>query len=278
VPSTPFLVYQAAALAFAFVGCVLLWRLWLSPAARLQWRTPPLPTWDVTWLEFVVFALVALSGYVFGGWIGFMFGKAMAFAEDAQTIVGNAGAHLGMLLGVVGIRTASPRAVSATPPERPNLFLSGAATFLITLPVVMLVTLLTETTFKSLGWPVVKQDSVAIFIRSDSPWLGLALAVLAVAIAPVTEELAFRAGLFRYVRTRLPRVVAVLLPAILFASLHITWKNFAGLSAFPPLVALAVVFSLAYERTGRIGTTMVAHALFNLNSVLFILAGGGKEP
>ena len=51
------------------------------------------------------------------------------------------------------------------------------------------------------------------------------------------------------------------------------WKTLGGLSSLPPLVLLAVIFSLAYERTGRIGTPIVAHALFNLNSVLVILSG-----
>ena len=43
------------------------------------------------------------------------------------------------------------------------------------------------------------------------------------------------------------------------------------LLAMVPLIALAVVFSLAYERTGKIGTTMVAHALFNLNASVLVL-------
>jgi uncharacterized protein len=38
-------------------------------------------------------------------------------------------------------------------------------------------------------------------------------------------------------------------------------------------VALAVIFSLAYERTGQIGTAIVAHALFNFHTVLLILSG-----
>jgi membrane protease YdiL (CAAX protease family) len=38
-------------------------------------------------------------------------------------------------------------------------------------------------------------------------------------------------------------------------------------------VVLAVIFSLAYERTGRIGTAIVAHALFNLHTVVLIFAG-----
>ena len=45
------------------------------------------------------------------------------------------------------------------------------------------------------------------------------------------------------------------------------------MGSFIPLVTLAVVFALAYERTGNIGTTIVAHALFNLNAALLVLAG-----
>ena len=46
-----------------------------------------------------------------------------------------------------------------------------------------------------------------------------------------------------------------------------------GLPSLLPLVALAVVFCLAYERTGMIGTTIVAHALFNLNTMLLVAMG-----
>jgi membrane protease YdiL (CAAX protease family) len=42
------------------------------------------------------------------------------------------------------------------------------------------------------------------------------------------------------------------------------------LASFAPLVVLGIVFSLTYERTGRIGTAIVAHALFNSYSVIRI--------
>ena len=40
--------------------------------------------------------------------------------------------------------------------------------------------------------------------------------------------------------------------------------------------ALGIVFSLAYERTGTIGTAIVAHGAFNLNNLLVLLSGAGK--
>ena len=36
---------------------------------------------------------------------------------------------------------------------------------------------------------------------------------------------------------------------------------------------LGVVFSIAYERTGHIATTMIAHSLFNLNTIMLVLVG-----
>jgi membrane protease YdiL (CAAX protease family) len=47
----------------------------------------------------------------------------------------------------------------------------------------------------------------------------------------------------------------------------------ANLASFAPLVALGVVFSLAYERTGRISTSIIAHALFNITTTVLVMAG-----
>jgi membrane protease YdiL (CAAX protease family) len=62
---------------------------------------------------------------------------------------------------------------------------------------------------------------------------------------------------------------------VLFASLHVNWRTWEGLTSFVPLVLLAIMFSLAYERTGNIGTPIVAHALFNLNTIVLIFSGVG---
>jgi membrane protease YdiL (CAAX protease family) len=112
-----------------------------------------------------------------------------------------------------------------------------------------------------------------MFANAKSPWLLIVMITLAVVIAPLNEELVFRAGLFRFLRTRIPRWLALLLPALTFAVLHVNWHTLQGLASLAPLVMLAIVFSLAYERTGRIGTSIVAHACFNLNTILVIFSG-----
>jgi hypothetical protein len=65
----------------------------------------------------------------------------------------------------------------------------------------------------------------------------------------------------------LPRWAILLIPALLFAALH------ANLASFPQLCVLGIGFSLAYERSGNIAVPMLAHALFNLNTIALLLAG-----
>ncbi|MFA5056810.1 MAG: CPBP family intramembrane glutamic endopeptidase, partial [Opitutaceae bacterium] len=52
--------------------------------------------------------------------------------------------------------------------------------------------------------------------------------------------------------------------------LHANWVSFL------PLCVLGVIFAMAYERTGRIAVPMLAHALFNLNTLLLVLSGIGS--
>jgi membrane protease YdiL (CAAX protease family) len=159
------------------------------------------------------------------------------------------------------------------PPLNGGTLRSGLITFLIALPIVTAVNLGWIGVLKVCGLPVEQQDLLRMFSEASSPALLGLMIVLATLIAPLTEELLFRAVLFRYLRTRLPRWLALLLPGVIFASLHVDWAKLDGLASFGPLVTLAIVFSLAYERTGRIGTVVVAHALFNLHTILVLFTG-----
>jgi membrane protease YdiL (CAAX protease family) len=117
------------------------------------------------------------------------------------------------------------------------------------------------------GLPLDQENSIDDFLAIHSPALRIAFVFIATIAAPVTEELIFRAGLFRFLRGRLPGWVAVLVSSLLFAGIHQSLASLAGLTM------LAAVCALAYQRTGRIGTAIVAHALFNLTTVVVILLG-----
>ncbi len=257
-------------LVLLFAGCVLLWHFGLRPAARTAARSQssPLIPWDIRLSDFFLFIwLIAFGG--FGAQI--LFGtllRQFQLNETAALFLGGAGFHAGMFLGVIAFRwrldhsTRAPR--PAAPPSRLR---AGLVTFLIALPLITGVSLLWQGLLGWLGVPAEPQDLIEIFAQTKSPALLILMISVAAIIAPVTEELVFRAGLFRFARTRLPRWAALVLPACLFAALHY------NLASFVPLAALGVLFSLAYERTGSIAVPMIAHGLFNLNTIVLILAG-----
>jgi hypothetical protein len=270
------IVFQSIQLVLLAAGLVLLWRLALSPAARAAAAPPALPAWDASAIDFMLYGVCAFLGYFAGGAVAHSVAKSYGLGDDAAKIFVGAAAQLGMLAGALLAPIERGRMAVAMPLGR--VVSSGAAAFLAAFPVVLGVSLLADWLVRRAGLPAARQEMIGMFARAESPELLAAMIALAVLAAPVAEELAFRAGLFRWLRTRIPRWAALTLPALLFASLHVDWKTLAGLSSLPPLVVLAVAFSLAYERTGHLGVPIVAHALFNLNTVTGILSGAVKEP
>lgn len=264
-------------LALALAGAVLLWRIGLSPKARTHPPVIRLPPWNAPIAEFLAFLIFVVGGSMIAAIVSSALVKHLPLRGDEVTVFNGAAAQLGLLTGAVVFQIGFPKHEAVVPPPaaRAGIFAAGAATFLCALPVLMATAKAWEVFLQLCGLPVEKQDLIGMFLHAKSPWLVTVMIVLAIVIAPTAEELVFRAGLFRYFRTRMPHWVALLAPAIFFATLHVNWKTLQGLSSLAPLTVLAMFFSLAYERTGRIGTPIVAHALFNLNTVVMIFASVG---
>lgn len=271
--SNPPTAFLSAELILLLAGLVLLWHYWLRPAARAQaGEAIALTAWPGDLAEFLVFLLLVVCGGFTGAYLGSVLGSALKLVGDTKLVAGGAGFQLGMLAGAL----AFPLLVLRQP-VRPSLshgvFLSGVATFLVTLPLATGANALWLALLQRVGVPAEKQDLVRMFADAKSPKLIITMTLLAGVVAPVTEELIFRAGLFRFLRNRVPRWIALAAPGLVFGALHVNWPTLEGLASLAPLVVLAIVFSIAYERTGRIGTTIVAHALFNLHTIAMILAG-----
>ena len=265
-------VATSVELALILVGLVLLWRLVLSPTARAALSPPLLPKWEIEVTLFLQFLLLVVGGSFATGLLALLWLKFFPLLGDAATVAKNVAAQAGLLLGVAAFRYGVERPQPSPAPRlgASGTALTGAAIFLMSLPLVTLAGLAWQFALKLCGLPVEKQDLITMFSNAGSPAILVAMIALAVVGAPLAEELIFRAGLFRYVRGRLPRWAAFGLPAVFFATLHVNWATLDGLASFAPLTALAVIFSLAYERTGRIGPSIVAHALFNLHTVVLI--------
>jgi len=271
MPAFNQVLVNAIGVSLVIAGLVLLWRLVLSPTARAAARTriSPLPAWNVLPSDFMIFLwLVFCCGWLLPVIVGLMCGS-FGIVDRARMLVINFASDGGMILGVWVYQRFFARGSSLRPFADSNTFRAGVVTFLISLPIVVVVALAWAGLMTLCGLPVEPQDAVALFKKTSSPMFLAAMIVFATVVAPLTEELVFRAGIFRYARTRLPRWAALLLPACLFAALH------NHLASFAQLAALGVVFSLAYERTGRIGTPIVAHALFNACNVARIFIDPG---
>lgn len=258
--------------ALLFAGVGLVWRLVLSPSARARRPAPVLPAWSIALPDFLLFTFVIFAGSLFVSFVAGLALNGIKASTDTRTILASAAFQLGLLLTPLLL----PLRLQSTPAGQSEFraaLRSGIATFLIALPVVTVVNLAWQALLQYAGLPAESQDLLRLFSRANSPALLVLMTVLATLIAPVGEELLFRGVMFRYLRTRLPRWVALLLPGTIFATLHVNWTNLDGLASFVPLIALAVVFSLAYERTGRLSTAMVAHGLFNLHTIALLFSG-----
>ena len=108
----------------------------------------------------------------------------------------------------------------------------------------------------------------ALLGRGDWEQVAL-LALLAVAVVPLTEELIFRGVLYLPLRARLGRPGAALLVSALFAAVHL---HLAGVGH---LFILALVFTWLLESTGTLLAPVLAHALHNavVIGVLVLLRG-----
>lgn len=115
-----------------------------------------------------------------------------------------------------------------------------------------------------IGQEVSEQARImALFERAD-PWELSALAVAVVFLAPLGEELLFRAQLFRRLRLWLPLPGALGLSALLFAAVH---ANASGLLTY---VWLALCFTFALLRSGRVGCAIFVHAANNAATFLLL--------
>jgi len=143
----------------------------------------------------------------------------------------------------------------------------AVVTLLLILPVLTLASALWTLLLRQTGLPDAPQELIEIFGAVQSPWVFTAMLLVACVVAPLNEELIFRRVIFRFCRQRFGRGFALLVSGVLFGALHGNWAGFF------PLALLGVGLAIAYERTGDLRVPILAHGLFNLNTILIVLSG-----
>jgi CAAX protease family protein len=274
--------YAAAGFEIAlFVGGIGL-ILWLLFSGRGREKMAVrLTEWHLPLVDFACYAFFAILGFlVLGAVVGLVL-RHVNLDDDSRQVLGGAVQDIGLLLGMAVFhffyRGHLPAGNEGLRPLALRALRSGAVTFLAVMPLVVISEVIWDYVLTRLGLPMENQDLMDVLQNTHSVWLMTSLMVIATLVAPLAEELIFRGGLFRYLRTRAPRWAAILGTSVLFGALHVHWGGkFEGLPSLAPLTVLAAVFCVAYERTGLIATTIVAHALFNLNTFVQVAAGFGS--
>jgi membrane protease YdiL (CAAX protease family) len=147
-------------------------------------------------------------------------------------------------------RTSLKRAVSTA------VVLLLAAT-----PLILLAEGLTQNAF---GSGSSRQEIVDLFNSSRTIEQRVMIIVLAVIVAPISEEFIFRFFIYGVCRRYFGIAIALAFNSLLFAAAH------THLPSAAPLFVLGACFTLAYEWSGSILVSMGMHALFNSVQLTFL--------
>jgi uncharacterized protein len=105
-------------------------------------------------------------------------------------------------------------------------------------------------------------------LGEDNFIAGFAVSIAVIVVAPVAEELFFRAFFYRALRTRLPVWSAALIDGLVFGALHFQGVDSAVI--LPVIAVFGVGQCLVYERTGSLFAVIAIHAAFNTVAMLSI--------
>lgn len=92
--------------------------------------------------------------------------------------------------------------------------------------------------------------------------------VSAAVISPIYEEIFYRGFLYRWLRTRMGLIGAIILSSMIFTIVHIPTYNVMPVNFFS-----GIIFALAYERTNSIWPSVIIHGITNGIMVLLTSLG-----
>lgn len=255
-----FTLFSAGVLVLAFS------RRWLrrygrepGPLVLVRFEAGPLQT-------YMVFSLWLLMLFTIGPLLARGLASSMATSMQMLTsylIVAVAGVYLVKTMG-------RPRGKSlfssvdidlAQGAKRPFLF--GLAGYLAALPVVLILGFLSAALFG--GGESGMNPAIPLLAGADSH-LELGIIVFNVMVAaPLFEEFLFRGFLFQQMRVSLGKTHAILLSALVFASVHLSIESFL------PLFGLGAILAMVYHHTQSLWASILTHALWNGGTALAVV-------
>ncbi len=108
------------------------------------------------------------------------------------------------------------------------------------------------------------QELIQIFNTGGSPVAITVLVIFAITLAPIIEEIIFRGGIYRFLKSQTRLLPAQVLSSLFFAVMH------GNLMSFLPLVVVGILLTHTYERSGNLLTPIAFHACFNGFNLLML--------
>lgn len=137
----------------------------------------------------------------------------------------------------------------------------GILFYIAALPLTAAAGFAAQALLEGLNFNPMPQHAVSLFTRTG-PWPAkVALAGMAIFVAPLAEELIFRGMLLPVAARWMPVPVAVLLVSAAFAAIHMHTPSFL------PLLVIATAFSMAYLNTRSLAVPIAMHVTFNAASL-----------
>lgn len=219
---------------------------------------------------------------VFGGYALASLVAALWYAvsgDDELNLAGQAFSQMGLWTGMVGATVvASHRKGAGTLAE--DFGLKGKWSDIgLGLIVAFGVQLLLLPAIAYLLRPLLGEPEVSGPVQDlldKSQGLAFAGLILSVAVgAPIVEELFFRGLLLRSLQRRVPNWAAVVVSAVAFGIAHGSALPVdAVLLVMISLTVFGAVLAVLAIRTGRLGPSIVTHAVFNLFTLLYLTFTG----
>ena len=272
------IIYQIFIYALHGIGAILVGAEILRGRRTNELRAGTLSEWDASPLEIARFvAVIFLSLYVIPILGKFIAGFAYPSVNIAKAPIYAVGFYQPLvLLAILACKVVTPN-VNAPKELRPRGWLSPFARdnvwafFCIAFFCTLVGGLFSEAiprVFPALKeiWQV--NQILVENLHNLENVSGLFFAVPGIVIfTPIVEEILFRAGLYRLLKSKLGGAGAAISSSFIFAFLH------DSPAAILPLACLACALCFAYERSGRIAVPIIIHALFNANTLVAIFLG-----
>ncbi|MHC4859880.1 MAG: lysostaphin resistance A-like protein [Planctomycetota bacterium] len=232
---------------------LLLLYVWLRVRGKEVLPRGPSPTTQITLSEAIAVYLAAFVTQMFTGmaglWAGMREGPWLILMSLAGPVLIALAAWKTYLAG----REGGPVVRGA---------LAGLLAWLATMPVVAAVLVAWTRLLEAAGREVTEQ-AILTELREDKRLF----LIVAVVLAPLTEEIFFRGLIYPALRRHVGFVLALVLSAAGFALVH--WNP----AVVPAIFVLGIALGYVYERTGTLAAPIAFHVAFNGLTFLGELSG-----